>query len=133
MKLQTLIFAICLLFALPACMETEANRNFQKGVAAYDAGNYKIAVKWWRKAAEQGHAEAQFALGVRYALGEDVPKHEQKAYMWYLLAAANGDEETQEMTREHINLLELHLSRAEIIAAAQKEAAEMQAQIESRK
>ena len=32
------------------------------------------AVNWYRRAADQGHADAQFNLGVSYADGEGVPQ-----------------------------------------------------------
>ena len=50
------------------------------------------AVKWWRKAAEQGDALAQKNLGVMYVTGEGVPVNNVKAYMWWALAKAQGDE-----------------------------------------
>ncbi|MDL1959246.1 MAG: hypothetical protein LWX01_06035 [Deltaproteobacteria bacterium] len=34
--------------------------------------DYAEAVKWFRKAAEQGYADAQFFLGLMYAQGEGV-------------------------------------------------------------
>ena len=37
------------------------------------------AVLWWRKAAEQGFADAQFKLGLMYGVGEGVPKDEVQA------------------------------------------------------
>ena len=48
------------------------------------------AVKWFRRAAEQGVAQAQFSLGVRYLDGLGVPKDEVQAAAWLILAAANG-------------------------------------------
>ena len=30
--------------------------------------NYKKAIEWYEKAAEQGHAEAQFNLGLMYRM-----------------------------------------------------------------
>ena len=36
--------------------------------------NYAEALKWWRKAAEQGDAEAQFNLGGMYQRGEGAEK-----------------------------------------------------------
>ena len=36
--------------------------------------------------AEQGDAEAQYALGYMYRNGEGVPKDYVKAYMWFTLA-----------------------------------------------
>ena len=50
------------------------------------------AVKWFRKAAEQGDALAQKNLGVMYVTGEGVPVNNVKAYMWWALAKAQGDE-----------------------------------------
>jgi TPR repeat protein len=32
-------------------------------------------VSWYRKAAEQGHASAQFDLGVMYANGQGIPQN----------------------------------------------------------
>ena len=46
------------------------------------------AVKWYRKAAEQGVATAQYNLGVMYAKGEGVPEDYVLAYAWWNLAAA---------------------------------------------
>jgi len=54
-------------------------------------------------------------------MGDGVPKNEQAAYMWLLLAEAHGDAEIKRVVREAIDLLESILSRAER-AAAQAEA-----------
>ena len=56
------------------------------------------AVKWFRKAAEQGDASAQYNLGVMYANGEGVPEDYVKAYAWQPpnpvnLAAAQGQKD----------------------------------------
>ena len=48
------------------------------------------AVKWYRKAAEQGHVKAQSNLGLMYAKGEGVPEDYVHAYAWWSLAAAQG-------------------------------------------
>ena len=45
------------------------------------------AVKWYRKAAEQNHAAAQYNLGVCYANGQGVAKDEVEAVKWYRKAA----------------------------------------------
>ena len=45
------------------------------------------AVKWYRKAAEQNDAEAQYNLGVCYANGQGVAKDEVEAVKWYRKAA----------------------------------------------
>ena len=51
--------------------------------------DYKEAVKWYRKAAEQGHVESQFNLGVCYHNGDGVRKNYKKVVAWYSKAAAN--------------------------------------------
>ena len=48
------------------------------------------AVRWYRLAAEQGYAAAQFNLGVMYATGEGVPEDDAEAVRWYRLAAEQG-------------------------------------------
>ena len=52
------------------------------------ASNEKVeAVKWWRSAAEQGHARAQFNLGIMYDNGRGVPGEDAEAMMWWRSAA----------------------------------------------
>jgi len=48
------------------------------------------AVQWYRRAAEQGLATAQFNLAVIYAEGDGVPKDSAAAVQWYRLAAEQG-------------------------------------------
>ncbi|MGH7316325.1 MAG: tetratricopeptide repeat protein, partial [Candidatus Rokuibacteriota bacterium] len=49
--------------------------------------DYAEAVKWYRRAAEQGVAFAQFNLGVRYANGQGVERDPVQAYHWFGVAA----------------------------------------------
>ena len=51
------------------------------------------AVRLYRKAAEQGNADAQFNLSLCYRNGDGVMKDFVEAYTWFLLAAASGHEE----------------------------------------
>ena len=53
------------------------------------------AVKWYRLAADQGDAGAQFNLGVFYEHGTGVAKDEAEAVKWYRLAADQGNVEAQ--------------------------------------
>jgi len=52
--------------------------------------DFKEAVKWLRKAADQGYAEAQSELGSMYFNGQGVPKNGEEAGMWFLKAAEQG-------------------------------------------
>jgi len=49
------------------------------------------AVAWYRKAAEQGNAVAQYYLGITYATGTGVPQDDVEAVAWYRKAAEQGD------------------------------------------
>ena len=68
---------------------------YKKGAAFHDQGNVTEAAKWYRKAAEQGHAEAQLWLGNCYYLGEGVPKDEAEAERWWRKAAEQGQADAQ--------------------------------------
>ena len=62
----------------------------------YDDGqgvpqDYKQAVKWYTKAAEQGNAEAQYNLALVYANGQGVPQDYKQAAKWYTKAAEQGN------------------------------------------
>ena len=48
------------------------------------------AVRWYRLAAEQGDAYAQYNLGLMYRKGEGVPQDDAEAVRWYRLAAEQG-------------------------------------------
>lgn len=50
--------------------------------------DYAQAALWWRKAAEQNDARAQFLLGILYREGEGVPRNPAEAYFWFDLAAS---------------------------------------------
>ena len=52
--------------------------------------NLTEAVKWYRKAAEQGHDGAQFKLGLSYQNGKGVPQSDTDAYIWLNISAENG-------------------------------------------
>ena len=49
------------------------------------------AVEWYRKASEQGDAEAQYSLGLMYAEGQSVPQDYEEAVKWFRKAAEQGD------------------------------------------
>jgi TPR repeat protein len=65
--------------------------------ALYATGNWTgpkdsvQAVQWYRRAAERGHADAQYNLGFMYLLGEGVQNDPEEGLRWLRLAAAQGD------------------------------------------
>ena len=73
------------------------------------------AVRWWRKAADQGIADAQETLGVMYQNGTGVTEDYVQAHMWYNLAAVQG----KESAGKYLDILTRVMTPAQI-AEAQK-------------
>ena len=48
------------------------------------------AVRWYRLAADQGYAPAQYNLGTMYVRGRGVPEDVVTAHMWVSLAASRS-------------------------------------------
>ena len=57
--------------------------------------NFAKAAEYYRKAAEQGYAQAQCELGVMYEKGEGVPQSYAEALGWYRTAADKGYPQAQ--------------------------------------
>ncbi|WP_243688902.1 tetratricopeptide repeat protein [Geotalea toluenoxydans] len=78
----------------------------------YDQGDgikqdWKEAVKWYRKSADQGFDQAQFSLGLMYFHGHGVKQNRREAIRWFVKAAKNGSEEairTLEALGRHVPL-----------------------------
>jgi len=51
---------------------------------------HREAVKWYRKAAEQELAGAQYNLGLMYGLGNGVKQDFVLAHVWWTLSARQG-------------------------------------------
>ena len=81
--------------------------------------DYAEALHWYRKAAEQGDANAQINLGFMYNNGRGVPQNLVQAYMWYKLSADQGNE----MALQNLNRTATKMTPAQI-AEAQKLARE---------
>ena len=66
------------------------SRDFQKGMDAYKKGHNSIALREWEPLARNGHANAQYNLGVMYDKGHGVPRNKLTAIKWYKRAAEQG-------------------------------------------
>lgn len=94
-------------------MET-AEHQFATGVQYIKSqGNHYLGAKWFRKAGMQGHAKAQFYLGLMFIKGEGVPKSLFHAYSWLSLACCQNYEEAK-VARKN---LEPYLTAADMNAA----------------
>src|SRR5437899_2838021 len=81
--------------------ETESSASAisecKTGVGYYDEKNYREAVKWFRKAAEQNYAPAECALAFAYFFGQGVEKNKLEAVRWFRKAAEQNNVDAQFM------------------------------------
>ena len=122
MRRFILIIAICtgVLWGGPVGCDEADEAVFDRAIAAYKRGDYAEAVKWFRKAAEQGHGSAQYNLGLAYMEGKGVPEDYVRAHMWFNLVAAQDNRAMAKLLRDSVAKF---MTPAQI-AEAQKLAAE---------
>ena len=70
-----------------------ADELYVKAEAAEKVKDYATALALYQKAAELGHAEAQYGIASLYQYGYGVEKDYAKAVMWYEKAIANVNED----------------------------------------
>ncbi len=71
------------------------------------SGSFSTAGQWYKKAAEQGHALAQFNLGVMYSRGQGFARNREMSSFWITKAAERGDCGAQYMLGMNRNRLSL--------------------------
>ena len=65
--------------------------DLQKGLDAYDSGDYATALREWKPLAEQGNAVAQNKLGMMYRLRQGVSEdYKTSIKYWHQLATEQG-------------------------------------------
>ena len=77
------------------------------------------AVRWYRRAAEQGDADAQVNLGFMYDEGRGVPQDDVQAHKWYNLAASrisSSDQRRDEVVKAR-NRVGLKMTPAQLAEA----------------
>jgi len=84
--------------------------DFNKGLNAYQSGDFKTALAEWTPLAEQGDAEAQYSLGIMHDVGEGVLIDYKRAYMWFNLSSYNGSGPA----RNKMDVLAKKMSHAQI-------------------
>ena len=81
--------------AAPAPIHAHPQAQHDAGVKLAKRGQHREAAEYFRKAAEQGLAVAQFDLAVRYRLGQGVPQDMVQSFKWLRLAAQQGHRTAQ--------------------------------------
>jgi TPR repeat protein len=109
--LKTIFAAIILMFsvAAPAAADAGVDVNVAYLSPLADSGysgavyanrlgepeDYPEALRWYRLAADQSDADAQYNLGLAYANGQGVAQDYPEAVKWYRLAADQGHARAQ--------------------------------------
>ncbi len=86
---------IVLTLAIPLLSAVGLGADLEKGLAAYNVGEYETSLAECQPLAEEGNATAQFCVGRLYANGFGVPMNDDLALRWYGLAAEQGYSEAQ--------------------------------------
>ena len=85
--MRKFLTSAAIVFTLSA---TAYAQDFQRGLTAFNAGDFVTALQEWRPLAEQGNAGAQYGLGYMYYIGQGIPEDHKEAMKWYLKAAEQG-------------------------------------------
>jgi V8-like Glu-specific endopeptidase len=78
------------LLMLAAVVGTAVGDTFDDALAAYQKGDYAIALQLFRALADDGREDAQYNLGFMYFSGKGVAQDYAEAANWYRLAADQG-------------------------------------------
>ena len=79
------LISFLLIIAVPVTAQ-----DFNKGLAAAQAGDWTTALKEWKPLAEDGDGAVQFNLALMYENCHGVPQDYKEAVKWYTLAAEQG-------------------------------------------
>jgi TPR repeat protein len=107
-------YALALQELEPLAEEGDTSIQFLLG-SLYDRGwgidqDYKIAARWYRRAAIRGDTRAQYKLAFLYAEGKGVAQDDINAHRWWHIAALQG----HEMAASFRNSVEKKMTAAEI-------------------
>jgi TPR repeat protein len=91
MKFTSLVLSLL----LPSGAALASAGDFNKGLKAFAAGDFKTVLAEWVPLAKLGHVIAQNNLGVMYANGNGVLENDKAAVEWLTLAAEQGYADSQ--------------------------------------
>ena len=97
----------------------EDSKEWTIGSRAYMSGNYRLALKYIRPLAKQGHSKAQSALAWMYETGRGVDRDYKKAVIWFTVAIEYGSRTApRNLYTVEKRLNESELKKAQKIAEA---------------
>jgi TPR repeat protein len=91
------LWLLCLLAILVGC-STNPSKDDPMGMArsAYEAGDYKESASLLMPLAQDGDAEAQYALGYQFFYGLGVKRDKTQGFFWMQQSAIQGFEPARE-------------------------------------
>ena len=89
------------------------SQTLTKAAQLYVDGDYPQALVLWMPLAEKGDSIAQVNVGMMCAKGQVVPRDYAKAYMWFSVAANNGNS----YGASYKDIISNHMTPAEISSA----------------
>ena len=87
--------ALSVLGTIAPTVLTAVGGPFEDAVAAYQKGDYAIALQLFRAFADDGRKDAQYNLGFMYSSGKGVAQNYVEAANWFRLAADQGHARSQ--------------------------------------
>ena len=79
--------------------------------------DYAVALRWYRKAADQGFADAQGNPSIMYFHGEGVPQDFVQMHMWANLAASKATGDAHKDFTSHRNNITAKMTPTQIAEA----------------
>jgi hypothetical protein len=99
--------------------------SYETGDDGHSPKDEKSAASWFLKAAMQGHAEAQYRLGLCYLTGKGTPKDLLNAYALFEISGNH-----LQQARNQLPIVQKSMTDAQIIAGP-KRIRELQKEIEA--
>lgn len=90
-----IITMLSLAFTPLAAQDYSDGATFDRGLAAYEAGDYATARQEWTISAGWGDAKAQYRVGFLYYSGKGVAQNYAESAKWFRRAALQGHTDAQ--------------------------------------
>lgn len=87
--------ALILMVLLSLAAAAPSHADFRRAVAAYERGDYPVALAEFERLARLGNARAQYNLGLMLVQGEGTARDLQRAFGWLEAAFANGEADAE--------------------------------------
>ena len=72
-------------------MAAKSGHRLAQALVAYQAGAFDTAVTLWKRGAERGTTDAQYALGLALLKGQGVKSNAKQSLQWFKIAAKAGN------------------------------------------